>query len=245
MKRGISMRQPRLRTVLVGTGAALALAAGNGFALASSDGAPHAGNAAGTSTNTAYRGCVEGSSRTLEHVYTRTSPPSCPSGSFAATWNQQGPQGIQGPPGPAGVVTGYAASGDGAALSGDLTTVDTLNLPSGDFLLTAMVSIYYSSLTTEDYTPCVLFDGSGAVVDASFSALHPGNLGGDQTTLSLAGATTVGGTIQLQCLAGQQTATAIHPVITAVPVAAVSGATNHPQHLPPLRSGAAAGPQRG
>jgi hypothetical protein len=241
MKTGITMKQS-LRTVVIGTGAALALVAGSGFALASS-GAPHAHNTAGAAT--VYKGCIEGSSRTLMHVYTQASPPACPSGSFAAHWNQQGPQGIQGPPGPPGVVNGYAAYGGSVSLPGSFTTVDTLNLPSGDFLLTAKVSVYSNSLTGEDYIPCELVDGSGTEVDLSFTALNPGSLGGDQNTLALTGPTTAGGTIQLECFAGQTTATAIDSVITALPLASVSGATSHPQHLPHLRSGTAGVPQQG
>src|SRR5690348_18453423 len=86
------MRQLRLRTVLIGTGAALALVAGG----------TAAATAAFASSGTVYKGCVEGTSRVMEHVYTRANPPSCPSGSFAATWNQVGQQGPLQPRGPAG-----------------------------------------------------------------------------------------------------------------------------------------------
>jgi hypothetical protein len=48
-------------------------------------------------------GCISGSSRALEHVYTSASAfKACPRGSTAVAFNSTGPQGKQGPPGPAG-----------------------------------------------------------------------------------------------------------------------------------------------
>jgi hypothetical protein len=71
--------------IIITTGAALAVAiSGGAIAIAAS---------AVTSTLT-YHGCVIGTSRTLEHVYTSKTP-TCPSGSFAANWNQTGPRGPQ------------------------------------------------------------------------------------------------------------------------------------------------------
>jgi hypothetical protein len=87
-----------IRKIAITGAAALALVAGG----------TAAGAAAFASSATVYTGCVEGTSRTLEHVYTRSNPPPCPSGDLKATWNavgQQGPPGPvgqQGPPGPQG-----------------------------------------------------------------------------------------------------------------------------------------------
>lgn len=99
------MRKPRLRTALIGTGAALALVAGG----------TAAGAAAFASSGTVYKGCIEGTGRIMGHVYTRTNPPACPHGSFAATWNQAGQQG------PSGVVSmaQYAISGGSPAAAGN------------------------------------------------------------------------------------------------------------------------------
>lgn len=98
------MRKPRLRTALIGTGATLALVAG----------ATAVGAVAFASSGTVYRGCVVGTSRTMEHVYTRANPPNCPSGSFRATWNQAGQQG------PSGVVSmaQYQIGGGSPAVTG-------------------------------------------------------------------------------------------------------------------------------
>jgi len=112
------MRQLRLRTVLIGTGAALALVAGG----------TAAATAAFASSGTVYKGCVEGTSRVMEHVYTRANPPACPSGSFAATWNQVGQQGPPGPRGPAGpglLAWAYVnANGTVASRSGNVTVAN-------------------------------------------------------------------------------------------------------------------------
>jgi hypothetical protein len=70
-------------TVLAVAGLTVALA---GTGLAAAD--------AVTSTPT-YHGCVVGTSRTLERVYTSKTP-TCPTGSFAANWNQTGPRGAPG-----------------------------------------------------------------------------------------------------------------------------------------------------
>lgn len=75
-----------IRKTIVTLAAAAAVAAGGGLALAST-----------ASTNSVvYHGCVAGTTRVLEHVYSRSNPPACPSGSFAISWNQQGPQGNPG-----------------------------------------------------------------------------------------------------------------------------------------------------
>ena len=79
------------RTVITGA-VAFALVAGGTLA----------GAVAFAASGTVYNGCVVGTSRTMEHVYTRTNPPACPRGSFRATWNQVGQRG---PQGPSGVVT--------------------------------------------------------------------------------------------------------------------------------------------
>jgi hypothetical protein len=67
-------------------------------ALALVAGGTAAGAVALSPSGTVYKGCIEGTSRVLEHVYTRANPPPCPSGSFAATWNQVG-QSTAGPSG--------------------------------------------------------------------------------------------------------------------------------------------------
>ena len=98
-RRGASMN---IRRTVITVAAALALAAGG----------TAAGAVAFASSGTTYQGCVVGTSRILEHVYTRANPPACPAGSFAATWNQAGQQG------PSGVVSmARFDPGDGAIVT--------------------------------------------------------------------------------------------------------------------------------
>jgi hypothetical protein len=56
------------------------------------------GIASAVTSNSVYHGCVETGSRILENVHTK--PVTCPAGTLAVTWNQTGPQGPQGIPGP-------------------------------------------------------------------------------------------------------------------------------------------------
>jgi hypothetical protein len=93
------MRQPRLRTVLIGTGAALALVAGGTAAYAVTAGPiDSSGVIHGCYTTTATNGSHK---IVLQNVGTN-----CASGTTAIKWNQKGPQGppgIQGPPGQQGI----------------------------------------------------------------------------------------------------------------------------------------------
>lgn len=93
------------RTVITGA-AALALVAGGTLA----------GAVAFASSGTVYKGCIQGTSRTMEHVYTRSNPPACPTGSFRATWNQVGQPGPQGPSGVVSMASFDA--GDGSIVTG-------------------------------------------------------------------------------------------------------------------------------
>jgi hypothetical protein len=82
----------RTTTLLTAGGIAIGLA-GTGLAAVN----------AVTSTPT-YHGCVVGTNRVLQNVHTKTV--TCPTGDLSVTWNQTGPQGVQGPSG-----TGTAGPG--------------------------------------------------------------------------------------------------------------------------------------
>ena len=124
------MRQPRLRTVLIGTGAALALVAGGTAAYAVTAGPiDSSGVIHGCYTNTATNGSHK---IVLQNVGT-----SCQSGTTAIKWNQKGPQGpqgiqgppgsqgIQGPPGPGLLAWAYVnANGTVASSSGNVTVAN-------------------------------------------------------------------------------------------------------------------------
>lgn len=165
------MRQLRLRTVLIGTGAALALVTSGSaaYALTSS---PIDGSGAihGCYTTTATNGSHK---IVLQNVGT-----SCPSGTTAIKWNQKGPAGPtgpQGPPGPAGPgVLAWAhvnADGTVATSSGNVTVA---NPGPGSYCIgvtggTAHVAV--ASLDSLENTggtvQAGVFDASGCPADAS------------------------------------------------------------------------------
>jgi len=244
------MKQPRPRTVLIGVAAGIALVAGSTAAYAAiatpidSSGVIHA----------CYYPATAGSHKVvLQNVGTR-----CPRGTTAIKWNQKGPAGPvgaagpQGPPGPQGatgpegpqgppgVVNGYANSfGSNVSLGVGFTTVDTLALPAGSFLVTAKTVPNSNLLTAADVVTCALTDGSGALIDQSYTLLEPGfSPNFDIQTVALAGWTSTGGTIAVECEDTLSEAQSGASVITAVPVVSVSAA---PRHLPHLRTWAGAG----
>ena len=88
------MRQPRLRTILIGTGATLALVAGTTTAYAA---------IAGPVNNGVINGCYTTKASSGSHALVlQDVGTACPSGDTAIKWNQKGPAGPQGPTGPAG-----------------------------------------------------------------------------------------------------------------------------------------------
>ena len=99
------MRQPRLRTVLIGAGAALAVVAGSTTAYAAVTGPiDSSGVIHGCYVDTPVNGLL------TIHLVTAGTP--CPAGMTAITWNQQGPAGATGPQGPAGPAGPQGPKGD-------------------------------------------------------------------------------------------------------------------------------------
>jgi hypothetical protein len=171
------MRQPRLRTVLIGTGAALALVAGGTAAYAVTTGPiDSSGVIHGCYTTTATNGSHK---IVLQNVGTN-----CPSGTTAIKWNQKGPagpqgiQGPQGPPGPQGpagpglLAWAYVnANGTVASSSGNVTVA---NPGAGSYCIgvtggTAHVAV--ASLDSLENTggtvQAGVFDASGCPANAS------------------------------------------------------------------------------
>src|SRR5215831_8137726 len=104
-KESATMRQPRLRTVLIGAGAALAVVAGSTTAYAAVTGPiDSSGVIHGCYVNTPVNGLL------TIHLVTAGTP--CPAGMTAITWNQQGPAGATGPQGPAGPAGPQGPKGD-------------------------------------------------------------------------------------------------------------------------------------
>jgi hypothetical protein len=132
------------KTVITGA-AALALVAGGTLA----------GAVAFASSGTVYNGCVAGTSRTMEHVYSRANPPACPSGSFRATWNAVGQQGPQGPVGPQG------PQGPSGVTSMTQFSTNNASAPTGNFqFLGSQVSEIFDSNTVAQVTATVELQSS-------------------------------------------------------------------------------------
>src|SRR6516164_8269734 len=89
------MRQPRLRTVLIGTGAAISVVAASTTAYAAVAG-PIDGAGA-------VHGCYSTRAVNGSHVFVlQDTGTNCPAGTTPISWNQQGPAGANGSQGPAG-----------------------------------------------------------------------------------------------------------------------------------------------
>jgi hypothetical protein len=104
------MGQPGLRTVLIATGAAIALAAGVTTAYAAAAGpVDGAGVIHGCYTTTASHGS--------HAVVLQNAGTACPAGDTAIKWNQKGPAGPTGPAGPAGPAGPTGPQGPSGVLS--------------------------------------------------------------------------------------------------------------------------------
>ena len=132
-----------------------------------------------------------------------------------------GPQGAQGPQGqhgPPGAVKGYLDNGtSNVAISSTGTTVATVSLPSGDFLIYARVVGINTSTSAANTIDCRLFQGTTTLDESLSSFPAPTNGFGNVTLVS---DTTTGGAITVQCYGTAITVS--RPVITAIPVAALT-----------------------
>jgi hypothetical protein len=90
------MRQPRLRTTLISAGAGFVLLAGGTAAGAAITGGP-------VDASGVIHGCWTNAAINGTHVFVlQDAATTCPKGTTAISWNQQGPAGATGPQGPAG-----------------------------------------------------------------------------------------------------------------------------------------------
>jgi hypothetical protein len=154
--------------------------------------------------------CVTRSTGAIKIV---SSSAACRAGQHKISWNNTGPQG------PAGVVTGYHATGHGGTVSTSSRSVTSLTLPAGSFIVNASVYLHIQSAEGEitNVADCRLIDGSGTVLDASAATVVLiGNTGA--ATLSLTGATSTGGTTQVLCTSSVNSDDLGTASITAIPV---------------------------
>jgi hypothetical protein len=162
----------------------------------------------------------------------------CGSGQYKISWNKVGPQGqpgapgspgqpgppgnpgtpgapgAPGAPGPAGVVNGFSAASGSAQLStSSWTTVASLSLPAGKYILNATATLNLLS-GVGDEAQCRLADSSAiSSVNDQVEGL---------SSVSLTGATSVGGTVTFQCRDTKGGAASDMADMTAIPVAALN-----------------------
>jgi hypothetical protein len=139
-----------------------------------------------------------------------------------------GPTGATGATGPTGPSNGFAVTpGTGTALNDStFTTVGSLTVPAGQYIVSAKLAGYISTGTDSVY--CHLYTPSGTMVDNAFTTMDATNLhstvGAAESTLSLmAGMSTSGGAITVKCIDGNNTALTTWPHMTAVQVQTVTG----------------------
>jgi hypothetical protein len=210
---GHGRRRVRRRLQIAGAAAAVALIAGAVPAIA----------AATTSTVT-YFACVTNSTGAIRIVGKATG---CGTGQHKISWNNSGPKGAPGQRGPAGVVTGFVDTSDAAQQVGGIaSTVATLPLPAGKYLITAKAdAILGTTDSSADAVFCNLIDSNGNFLDSTSASLNPGQNFTATDGLTLLGATqlTAEGNVQLQC--GDDTGndgSVDAVVITAVPVTKIT-----------------------
>ncbi len=180
--------------------------------------------AAATSSTVTYYACVTNSTGAIKIVGKTTG---CKSGSHKISWNNTGPRGATGARGPAGVTKGYIDFSGGADLTNDaLTTVGTLNLPAGNYMINAKVEGELgSSNHGDDVVSCDMDDSNGNTLDTNGVTLIPGLDSASGESMTLLGATSLAasGYVQIVCANGTGVGggSAGSVVITAIPVSSI------------------------
>jgi hypothetical protein len=178
--------------------------------------------AAATTSTVTFFACVTNSTGAIKIVGKATT---CGTGQHKISWNNAGPRG---PQGPAGVTNGFIDNSSGASLTNTgLTTVGTLPLQAGKFLITAKVDALLPSPNHgNDVVSCDLTDSNGSTLDTTGVTLLPGLSNSAGYGMTMLGDTTLtaSGHVQVLCAngTGPGGADAISVVITAVPVAKVT-----------------------
>lgn len=171
--------------------------------------------AVAASRTVTYYACVARRTGALKVV---SASARCAAGQHKISWNNIGPAGPRGPRGRPGPVTGYVDTvSNNVPLSKSGTTVATLQLPTGKFLL--MATFYLVNLgTSSDAVKCSLVSGSGTIVDQAFGTLSALTGSSPDQTMALQGATTAGGKITVVCSSGGSADFADSVIMTATQV---------------------------
>ncbi len=207
---GQGRRRVRRGLQIAGAAAAVALIAGAVPAIA-----------AATTSPVTYFACVTNSTGAVTIVGKATA---CGTGKHKISWNKAGPQGA---PGPAGVVTGFIDTSDAAQqVGGFATTVATLPLPAGNYLITARADALLSTTdSSADGIGCNLTDSNGNFLDGTEASLSPGQNFTATEGMTLLGGTQLatGGNVHLQCEDDSGNSGSVDAVvITAVPVTKIT-----------------------
>jgi hypothetical protein len=170
--------------------------------------------AAAVSAPVTYYACVTTKTGAVKMVSTTAA---CGTGQHKISWNDAGPKGATGARGPAGprglagVVKGYQDTSNGAALdSAALTTVATLVVPSGTYIINADVSVAMHSATQVN---CLVQGRDGDFDEVVGYATA--NTGGEQTIFVTMAAT--GSRFDLRCIPSDSSAFVFAANITAIP----------------------------
>ena len=193
------------RSMLISIGAVMALVAGGTAA-----GAAIMGPIDGSGV---IHGCWTNAAINGTHAFVlQDAGTTCPRGTTAISWNQQGPAGPPGPAGPAGPAgvthawTATSASVGSSSLLLGVSIVEVDNLPPGNYVAWAAGE---TDLTAEgeNFAQCFLESDSGLMQQQNEQLGPP-----DRGTYALTGATSLpnGGTIILRC--GTQQNTGLLPI---------------------------------
>lgn len=117
---------------------------------------------------------------------------------FAPGLQLQGPPGATGPRGPS---KAYSTSPSGQTVPASTTTVASLNLPAGRYVLLATAALFNGGATDET-AYCNIYNGQGAEVAAGVVSVNDTDATNDTVALSTA-ATNSGGPATFTCQSSQ------------------------------------------
>lgn len=108
------------------------------------------------------------------------------------------------------------------ALNTGLTTVASVDVPAGSYVVTAATTIAGSTSASPDNIGCYLFSPAGSELTAAYGNTYATD---DQSVIFEQGlvSNTTGGTISMQCVDSDATASAFYPSLMANDVGSVSG----------------------
>jgi hypothetical protein len=177
--------------------------------------------AAATTPTVTYFACVTNSTGAIRIVAKTTA---CGTGKHKISWNNAGPPGVRGEPGPAGAVAGFIDTNDPLEPLGSFVTkVATLPLPAGKYMVIARADANLGG--SSDTVDCDLVDSDNKFLDSTSTSLSPGQNFTATEPLTLIGAAqlTVKGNVQVQCVDDSGNTGSVDGVaITAVPVTQIT-----------------------